>query len=70
MTNRSKNKVVKSVSFNVINEEDVKMLDYIGDENFSGYVKNLILGDIRKRESEVKIIQRSQTGGIKIFIGK
>ena len=46
----SKNKVIKSVSFNVTNEEDRRYLERIQDVNFSGYVKRLIEKDIRQRK--------------------
>jgi hypothetical protein len=46
----SKNKVIKSVSFNVTNEEDQRYLERIENVNFSGYVKRLIEKDIRQRK--------------------
>jgi hypothetical protein len=46
----SKNKVIKSVSFNVTNEEDRRYLERIENVNFSGYVKRLIEKDIRQRK--------------------
>jgi hypothetical protein len=45
-----KNKVIKSVSFNVTNEEDRRYLERIENVNFSGYVKRLIEKDIRQRK--------------------
>lgn len=46
----SKNKVIKSVSFNVTNEEDQRYLERIERlGNFSGYVKRLIEKDIKSR---------------------
>jgi hypothetical protein len=45
-----KNKIVKSVSFNVLNERDQVYLDKIKEINFSGYVKWLIEKDIRQRK--------------------
>lgn len=51
----SGNKIIKSVSFNLTNKEDVNMLNAIKRLNFSGYVKELILADIAmKNSSEVK----------------
>lgn len=48
--NVCKNKVIKSVSFNVSNEEDRRCLERIESlDNFSGYVKRLIEKDIRQR---------------------
>ncbi|NMH68630.1 hypothetical protein HF072_07525 [Bacillus sp. RO3] len=40
------NKIIKSVSFNVTNEDDKKMLKHLKKRNFSGYVKKLIMRDI------------------------
>jgi hypothetical protein len=51
----SKNKIVKSVSFNITDEQDKIYLDRIKDINFSGYVKKLIDKDIKSR----KIIKAS-----------
>jgi hypothetical protein len=42
----SKNKIIKSVSFNVTNSDDKKMLDHLKRRNFSGYVKKLIMREI------------------------
>jgi hypothetical protein len=39
---------VKSVHFNVTNQEDTHMLISIGKKNFSKYVKELILEDIKR----------------------
>jgi hypothetical protein len=64
----SKNKVIKSVSFNINNEQDFKILEHIGDANFSGYVKELILGDMQKRNQGLRIVQKSERGGIKYII--
>jgi hypothetical protein len=44
------NKVVKSVSFNITNEDDKRYLERIQNVNFSGYVKRLIEKDIRQRK--------------------
>ncbi|WP_223595016.1 hypothetical protein [Neobacillus bataviensis] len=46
----SKNKVIKSVSFNVTNEVDRRYLERIENVNFSGYVKRLIEKDMRQRK--------------------
>ena len=53
----SKNKVIKSVSFNVTNEEDRRYLERIENVNFSGYVKRLIEKDMRQR----KVIKSERT---------
>ncbi len=47
----SKNKVIKSVSFNKTNEKDERVLKAISRRNFSGYVKKLILADLDAKES-------------------
>jgi hypothetical protein len=46
----SKNKVIKSVSFNISHEKDKEYLERIENVNFSGYVKRLIEKDIRQRK--------------------
>ena len=48
------NKIIKSVSFNITNEEDKKYLERIKNVNFSGYVKMLIEKDIRQRKIILK----------------
>lgn len=47
--NDMSNKVRKTVSFNVTNEQDQEYLKRIENVNFSGYVKRLIEKDIRSR---------------------
>lgn len=64
----SKNKVRKTVSFNITNERDVKYLEHIKDINFSGYVKELIDKDLQQKE-KLRIIQKNEKGGIKIVVG-
>jgi hypothetical protein len=62
----SGNKVVKSVSFNVMNEQDRAYLERIQEVNFSGYVKRLIEKDIRQRKvikSENNPVQSSKSDG-------
>lgn len=66
----SKNKDIRSVSFNKTRENDVKMLEHIEGMNFSGYVKSLIWADIQKKESSLRIVQKSEKGGIKIVLGR
>lgn len=63
-------KVVKPVSLNDSKEEDCRILEHIKNINFSGYVKELILLDIARRNQPMKIVQKSQNGGIKIVVGK
>lgn len=47
-----KEKFAKSVHFNLKNERDLKINKYIARRNFSGYVKKLILEDMKKKEVE------------------
>jgi hypothetical protein len=49
----SKNKFPKSVSFNTNNAVDKSILEYVKRRNFSGYVKKLILADMRANEVEI-----------------
>ena len=49
------NKVIKSVSFNITNETDAKILKAIKRRNFSGYVKKLLLAEILLKESALDI---------------
>lgn len=48
----SKNKIFKSVSFNITKPDDVTILEYLKRRNFSGYVKKLIWQDIKKQEEK------------------
>lgn len=45
-----KNRFSKPVAFNHKNAEDQLILNHVKRRNFSGYVKKLILADIRSRE--------------------
>jgi hypothetical protein len=47
-----KNRFSKPVAFNKNNLDDQKILKHVSRRNFSGYVKKLILNDIRQREEE------------------
>jgi len=47
-----KNRFSKPVAFNKKNEEDQKILKHVSRRNFSGYVKKLILEDIKRKERE------------------
>lgn len=66
------NKRVKSVSFNITNPQDKAFLDRMEAEKieFSGYVKELIFADMQRRNAPLKIVKRSESGGIKIVVGK
>ncbi|RHW37335.1 hypothetical protein D1B31_16355 [Neobacillus notoginsengisoli] len=66
----SKNKVVKPVSFNKTNEQDVKLMAFLKGKNFSGYVKELITVDMQRKESSLKIVERTKEGGVKIVLGR
>lgn len=65
----SKNKVVKPVAFNSAKDVDIKILNFIEKQNFSGYVKSLILEDIERRNQPMRIVHISKNGGIKIVVG-
>lgn len=65
----SKNKVIKSVGFNVTNPNDKVMLEQLKGANFSRYVKGLIQEDLKKRNQSLRIVQKSDNGGIKIVLG-
>jgi hypothetical protein len=64
------NKAVRTVSFNIAKEEDVKMLEFIDTINFSGFVKERLLEDIEKRSRPLQIVQRTSSGGMKIVVSK
>ncbi|MFD2442950.1 hypothetical protein ACFSO7_03020 [Bacillus sp. CGMCC 1.16607] len=64
----SKNKVIKPVGFNVTNEKDVALLEHVKNANFSGYVKELIFSDLQKRNQTLRIVQKSENGGIKYVL--
>ncbi|WP_051758215.1 hypothetical protein [Rossellomorea vietnamensis] len=62
----NKNKIIKSVSFNVTNEDDKKMLKHLLKRNFSGYVKKLIMREIElKGEKEGAVPESSETTVLK-----
>jgi hypothetical protein len=50
----SSNKEIKSVAFNKANPEDQLLLKHVSKRNFSGYIKKLILDDMKKQD-ECKI---------------
>lgn len=62
----SKNKVIKSVGFNITNEDDMKILNAVEDRNFSAYVKELIIADLTRDEyvGPMRIVKRTSKGGI------
>jgi hypothetical protein len=43
------NKRAKAVSFNLDNKEEQMMWKYVSKRNFSGYVKKLILEDMKRK---------------------
>ena len=47
----SKNKWVRSISFNRTNPDDVRRLDFIGKKSFSRLVKKLIDEEIKRKSS-------------------
>lgn len=49
----TKNKFPKSVSFNLKNKTDRAILEYVKKRNFSGYVKKLIIADMRNNNVEI-----------------
>lgn len=49
---KEKNRFSKPVAFNKNNPDDQRILKHVARRNFSGYVKKLILEDIRRREQE------------------
>ena len=66
------NKRVKSVSFNITNPKDREFLERLEREQieFSRYVKELIFADMARRNAPLKVVKRSESGGIKIVVGK
>jgi len=51
----TKSKFPKSVSFNLKNSTDRAILEYVKRRNFSGYVKKLILADMRNNNVEIAL---------------
>ena len=49
----TKNKFPRSVSFNTNNAVDQAILDFVKRRNFSGYVKQLILADMKAKGIEI-----------------
>ena len=47
----SKNKWVRSISFNRTNPDDIKRLKFIGKKSFSKFVKKLIDEEIQKQKA-------------------
>jgi len=52
-----KNRFSKPVAFNKRNEEDQKILKHVSRRNFSGYVKKLILEDIKRKEEKKAAVE-------------
>ncbi|MED5050680.1 hypothetical protein P9850_02190 [Anoxybacillus rupiensis] len=46
------NKRVKAVSFNLDNKEEQLAWKYASKKNFSGYVKKLIIDDMKRKAAE------------------
>jgi hypothetical protein len=65
---RKNNRFPKSVSFNHTVADDLKILEHVKDMNFSGYVKELILADIKRKEVLEKA--RKNGEGIKAVLGR
>ncbi|MBU9724108.1 MULTISPECIES: hypothetical protein [Bacillaceae] len=49
----SKNKWVRSISFNKTNEKDIARLKLIGKKSFSRFIKKLLDDEIIRRQSEI-----------------
>lgn len=64
------NRFSKPVAFNYTNLQDQRILKHVEGRNFSGYVKELIKADIQKQEQALRIIKKSEGGGIKIVVGR
>lgn len=70
----AKNRFSKPVAFNKTNSEDQLIIEHVKDLNFSGYVKGLILGDLKKQaaktdpEVDIGIIKNKENGVTKITI--
>jgi hypothetical protein len=65
---RKNNRFPKSVSFNHTVADDIKILEHVEGMNFSGYVKELILADIKRKEVLEKA--RKNGEGIKAVLGR
>lgn len=55
-----KNRFSKPVAFNNKNEMDKKILKHVSRRNFSGYVKKLILEDIKSKELAKGILNEEE----------
>ena len=49
-----KNRFSKPVAFNRTNASDQQILKHVARRNFSGYVKKLILADMKQKGIEIK----------------
>lgn len=66
-----KNRFSKPVAFNHTNPKDQLVIKHVEGRNFSGYVKQLILADIKRENQSKKTMPRAiknGNGGIKIVI--
>lgn len=61
-----KNRFSKPVAFNKRNEEDQKILKHVSRRNFSGYVKKLILEDIKRKEEKKAAVKSTKEDVVKI----
>ncbi|MDQ0257931.1 hypothetical protein J2S74_005394 [Evansella vedderi] len=50
----SHNRAIKPVSFSLNKDDEVEMLDYVKNKNFSNYVKRLIFFDMRQKLREIE----------------
>lgn len=60
----TKNKFPKSVSFNIKNPDDKRILNHVKRRNFSGYVKKLILADMAQKGVEIPVEKETATSKI------
>lgn len=71
----SENKVHKSVSLNKNNPDDVIVLKVIEQPgfNFNGFAREAMLEKItreQRQEQALRIVKKSEGGGIKIVVGR
>jgi hypothetical protein len=62
------NKVIKPVSFNITKGDDALMLAHVKRKNFSGYVKKLIMADIKNKEKGSVVIEPKEDGKLPLVI--
>lgn len=61
-----KNRFSKPVAFNRTNISDRQILKHVSKRNFSGYVKKLILADMKQKGVEVTLEPRKETSAERI----